>query len=168
MIWELLQTVTYYDILLAAISCSNCSQRISSILQHPWACSFLMITTNVGMPETMRQLCQEYWCKLPSSVDSLLLLFWLTFRVDSITTTIFSRVSSWFLNDDILPWFTSTSFVNSKNFLVGFRFAFIFWEFRWLGSKFFTFFAHIVLYLVTCLCVLFFFFLYSSIIVFDY
>ena len=68
----------------------------------------------IEMPETMKQLRREYWCKLSSSPDSLLLAFWLTSSVDSRTTSLFSRIYTSFSSEDVLPWSTSTSSVNSE------------------------------------------------------
>ena len=66
----------------------------------------------IEMPETMRQLHREYWYKLSNSAESLSLVFWLTYSVDSRTTTLFLRVSTLFSSKvfflGVLPQASST------------------------------------------------------------
>ena len=107
----------------------------------------------IEMPETMRQLRREYWYKLSNSAESLSLVFWLTYSVDSRTITLFLRVSTLFSSQDIFPWSTSTSSFNSETSLLDFDFISVFGDSNCLAEDFSTFLPtllYILLYKFVC------------------
>ena len=131
MVWS----KTYYCILLVVICCSNSVNFIKFVIKEFLWYSNIFLSTFfsidyfksalaspcfIGMSETMRQLRREYWCKLSNSADNLSLLFLLISSVDSRTSSLFSRVTTLFSIEDILPWSTSTNFFNSEISLLDF------------------------------------------------
>ena len=91
---------TYYKILFVTICCSYSMNfikfvfkeflRYSNIFEHVLFYRSFQIGSWFSMfnRNARRQLRREYWCKLSTSAESLLLVFWLTSSVDYTATTL--------------------------------------------------------------------------------